>query len=140
MAIFVLRHSGLELGRCRKTFFPFRSRLSPQRLKYRSRWMQEGLNLARPKSRRRHLTSTFKKPDSKHEHSLSLTRQWSRTSRLGRCRMNTKSPLLRCETSHLAPGQVLHPVNTKLPDNRLHQVTWPRCHQNFRPTGPESAP
>ena len=48
---FVLRHSGLEQeGGCRKTFFPFRSRLSPQRLKYRSRWRQEGLNLARPEA------------------------------------------------------------------------------------------
>ena len=75
----------------------------------------------------RRLTSTFKKPASKHEHSWSLTRHWSRTSRLGRCRMNTKSPLLRCETCHLVPG---HPLNTKLPDNRLHQVIWPRCHQN----------
>ena len=33
----------------RKTFSPFRSRFATQRLKYRSRWRQEGLNLARPK-------------------------------------------------------------------------------------------
>ena len=58
---FVLRHSGLERGVYRKTFSPFRSRFAPQRLKYRSRWRQEGLNLARPKGRKRHLTSTFKK-------------------------------------------------------------------------------
>ena len=65
---FVLRHSGLERGGYRKTFSPFRSRFAPQRLKYRSRWRQEGLNLARPKGRRRHLTSTFKKPAWKHGH------------------------------------------------------------------------
>ena len=40
----------------------FRSRFGPQRLKYRSRWRQEGLDLARPNGRRRHLTSTLKKP------------------------------------------------------------------------------
>ena len=77
VAIFVLRHSSSGEG-CRKTFSPFRSRLSPQRLKYRSRWRQEELNMARPKNRRRHLTSTFKKPASKHEHSWSFTRQWCR--------------------------------------------------------------
>ena len=49
---FVLRHSGLEGGGYRKTFSPFRSRFTPQRLKYRSRWRQEGLNLARSKGRR----------------------------------------------------------------------------------------
>ena len=49
-------------GAYRKAFSPFRSRFAPQRLKYRSRSRQEGLNLARPKGRRRHLTSTFKKP------------------------------------------------------------------------------
>ena len=38
---FVLRHSVLDRERCRKTFFPFRSRLTSQRLKYRSRWKQE---------------------------------------------------------------------------------------------------
>ena len=69
---FVLRHSGLERGRYRKTFSTFRSRFAPQRLKYRSRWRQEGLSLARPKERRRHFTSTFKKPAWKHGHSRSL--------------------------------------------------------------------
>ena len=58
-------------GKYRKTFSPFRSRFAPQRLNYRSRWRQEGLNLARPKGRRRHLTSTFKKPAWKHGHSWS---------------------------------------------------------------------
>ena len=38
-------------GGCRRTFSPFRSRLAPQRLKYRSHWKQEELNLARPKGR-----------------------------------------------------------------------------------------
>ena len=38
-------------GVCRRTFSPFRSRLAPQRLKYRSRWKQEEPTLARPKGR-----------------------------------------------------------------------------------------
>ena len=46
---FVLRHSGLEREGYRTTFSPLRSRFAPQRLKYRSRWRQEGLNLARPR-------------------------------------------------------------------------------------------
>ena len=46
--------------------------------------------------------------------------------------MKTESPVLRCETSHLVPGQVLHTVNTKLADNRLRQVTWPGLHTSER--------
>ena len=53
---FVLRHSGLERGS------PLSALVLPHSGSNRPRWRQEGLNLARPKERRRHLTSTLKKP------------------------------------------------------------------------------
>ena len=51
---FALRHSRLERGGLSKDILPFP--------------LSEGLNLARPKGQRRHLTSTFKKPAWKHGH------------------------------------------------------------------------
>ena len=63
---FILRHSGLERGQdVERDSHLSALDLPPQRLKYRSRWRQERLNLVRPKNRKRRLTSTFKKPASK---------------------------------------------------------------------------
>ena len=63
---FVLQHTGFERKGISKDILPFPLSFSPQQLKYRSRWKQEGHHLARPKRRKRHWTSTFKKPAWTH--------------------------------------------------------------------------
>ena len=90
---------------CGKTLFPFRSRLSPHTAEIPLLLEAERAQLGQAEE-----------PEAALD-------EFIQEASFGR------NPLvLRCETFHLVPGQVLHTVNTKLADNRLRQATWPGLH------------